>query len=169
MAKINPVKLKQDADAAEHSGRFDRAIDALRQLLQENPRDWVTVNRIGDLYARLDKPKEANECYVRVTRYFAENGFFLKAIAVWKKVLRNDPALLDGHLALAELYQEQGLVAEARQTFSFVHDEYLKGSRLTEANEVLRRMAELRGTASEQDNPEEYASPPVSRKKEGHP
>ena len=47
MAKINQVKLKQDADAAEKAGRLDKAIDALKQIVQDNPRDWTTVNRIG--------------------------------------------------------------------------------------------------------------------------
>ena len=55
MAKINQVKLKQDADAAEKAGRFDKAIDALKQIVQDNPRDWNTVNRIGDLYAQAEQ------------------------------------------------------------------------------------------------------------------
>ncbi|MGE5126697.1 MAG: tetratricopeptide repeat protein, partial [Betaproteobacteria bacterium] len=143
MAKINQVKLRQEADAAEKAGRFDRAIDALKQIVQESARDWNTINRIGDLYGKLNNPKAANEQYVKVARYFADDGFYLKAIAVWKKVLRNEPALLDGHVSLGELYQKQGLVAEARQTFGFVYDEYVKRNKLREAGEVLRRMADL--------------------------
>ena len=143
MAKINQVKLRQDADAAERTGRFDKAIDALKLIVQENARDWNTVNRIGDLYGKLNNPKAANEQYVKVARYFSDDGFYLKAIAVWKKVLRNEPSLLDGHVSLGELYQKQGLVAEARQTFAFVYDEYVKRNKLREAGEVLRRMAEV--------------------------
>jgi tetratricopeptide (TPR) repeat protein len=143
VAKINQVKLRQDADAAERAGRFDKAIDSLKQIVQENPRDWNTVNRIGDLFGKLNNPKAANEQYVKVARYFADDGFYLKAIAVWKKVLRNEPSLLDGHVSLGDLYQKQGLVAEARQTFAFVYDEYVKRNKLREAGEVLRRMAEV--------------------------
>jgi tetratricopeptide (TPR) repeat protein len=95
--KDNPIKLKQDADAAEKANRFDKAIDLLKQIVQDNPRDWNTVNRIGDLYAKLNKLKEANEQYVKVARYFADDGFYLKSIAVWKKVLRNDPRCRGHH------------------------------------------------------------------------
>ena len=63
MAKINPVKLKQDADKAEKDGRLDKAIDFLKQIVQENPRDWNTVNKIGDLYAKLNNPRAANDQY----------------------------------------------------------------------------------------------------------
>ena len=143
MPKINQVKLKQDADAAEKAGRFDKAIDALKQIVQDNPRDWTTVNRIGDLYTKLNNTKAANEQYVKVARFLADDGFYLKAIALWKKVLRNDSSMLDGHMSLGDLYARQGLPAEAKQTFGFVYEEYKKRNKLREAGEVLRRMADV--------------------------
>ncbi len=144
MAKINQVKLRQDADAAEKALRFDKAIDYLKQIVQENPKpDWNIVHRIGDLYAKLNNLKAANEQYIKVAKYFAEDGFYLKAIAVWKKVLRNDPSLLEGNVALGDLYARQGLVAEAKQTLGLVIDEYIKRNRIRDAGDVLRRMAEI--------------------------
>jgi len=143
VAKINPVKLKQDADKAEKDGRLDKAIDFLKQIVQENPRDWNTVNKVGDLYAKLNNPKAANDQYVKVARYYGEDGFYLKAIAVWKKVLKNDPSMLEGNVTLGELQAKQGLVADAKQTFGVVIDEYIKRNKLREAGDVLRRMAEV--------------------------
>ena len=46
-------------------------------------------------------------------------------------------------MSLGELYQKQGLVAEARQTFACVYEEYVKRNKLRDAGEVLRRMAEV--------------------------
>jgi pilus assembly protein FimV len=143
VAKVNQVKLRQDADAAERAGKFDKAIEALKLIVGENPRDWNTVNRIGDLYAKLNNTRAANEQYVKVARYFADDGFYLKAIAVWKKVLRNDAQMFDGQISLGELYAKQGLVAEAKQTYAYVYDEYVKRNKLRDAGEVLRRMAEV--------------------------
>ena len=111
--------------------------------MQDNPRDWNTVNRIGDLYAKLNKLKEANDQYQKVARYFADDGFYLKAIAVWKKVLKNDPSLLEGKASLGELYARQGLVAEAKQTFTDLFDEFVKRNNKREAGEVLRKLAEV--------------------------
>jgi tetratricopeptide (TPR) repeat protein len=142
--KDSPIKLKQDADAAERKGDFAKAIELLKQIVQDNPRDWNTVNRIGDLYAnKLNKLKEANDQYIKVARYYADDGFHLKAIAVWKKVLKNDPSMLEGTRELGDLYARQGLVAEARQTLGQVYDEYVKKGRMREAEEVLRRLSEL--------------------------
>jgi tetratricopeptide (TPR) repeat protein len=143
VAKANPLQLKRDADAAEKAGRFDKAIELLKQIVQDNPKDWNTVNRIGDLYAKLNNLKAANEQYEKVARYYADDGFYLKAIAVWKKVLRNDPSMLEGNKELGDLYARQGLVAEAKQTLNVVVDEYIKRSKKREAGEVLRRLAEV--------------------------
>ncbi len=143
MAKINPIKLKQDADAAERAGRFDKAIEFLKQIVQENPRDWNNVNKIGDLYIKLNNPKAANDQYVKVARYYGEDGFYLKAIAVWKKVLKNDPSMLEANRELGDLYARQGLMAEAKQTLNLVVDEYIKRSKKRDAGEVLRRLAEV--------------------------
>jgi tetratricopeptide (TPR) repeat protein len=143
VAKANPLQLKRDADAAEKAGKFERAIELLSQIVKENQRDWNTVNRIGDLHAKLNNLKAANEQYVKVARYFADDGFYLKAIAVWKKVLKNDPNLIEGNVALGDLYARQGLVAEAKQTLNVVVDEYIKRSKKREAGEVLRRLAEV--------------------------
>ncbi len=141
--KDSPIKLKQDADAAEKAGKTEKAIELWKQIVADNPRDWNTVNRIGDLYAKLNKLKEANDQYVKYASYLADDGFYLKSIAVWKKVLRNDPALVEAQVKLGDLYARQGLVAEAKQTLSAVFDEYVKRSKMREAGEVLRRLAEV--------------------------
>jgi tetratricopeptide (TPR) repeat protein len=143
VARINPVKLKQDADKEERAGRFERAVDLLKQIVQENPRDWATVNRIGDLYVKTNNLKAANEQFAKVADFYARDGFYLKAIAVWKKINRNDPSLLEAHLNLGDLYGKQGLAAEAKAAFNVAYDEYVKRGKLREAGDVLRRLAEL--------------------------
>src|SRR4029453_1424885 len=108
VAKVNPVKLKQDADKEEKAGRLDKAIDLLKQLVADNPRDWNSINRIGDLYVKLNNLKAANEQYAKVADFYARDGFYLKAIAVWKKITKNDPNSLESNLSLADLYTKQG-------------------------------------------------------------
>jgi tetratricopeptide (TPR) repeat protein len=143
VAKINPVKLKQDADKEEKTGRFDKAIDLLKQIVAENPRDWNTINRIGDLYVKLNNLKAANEQYGKVADFYTTDGFYLKAIAVWKKVQKNDPSDLSAKIKLGDLYAKQGLAAEAKQTYNEVFDEYVKRNRIREAGDVLQRIAHV--------------------------
>jgi tetratricopeptide (TPR) repeat protein len=143
VARINPVKLKQDADKEERAGRLEKAVDLLKQIVQENPRDWATINRIGDLYVKANNFKAANEQFAKVADFYARDGFYLKAIAVWKKIQKYDLSLVEAHLNLGDLYGKQGLVAEAKASFNVAYDEYVKRGKLREAGDVLRRLAAL--------------------------
>jgi tetratricopeptide (TPR) repeat protein len=143
VAKVNPVKLKQDADKEEKAGRLDKAIDLYRQILQANPRDWNTINKIGDLYAKQNRAREASQEYAKVADFYARDGFLLKAIAIWKKINRLDASALEPCLKLAELYGRQGLLMEAKSQYQIVLDEYLKKGKARDATEVLRKMVEI--------------------------
>ncbi len=143
MAKVNPVKVKQEADKEEKAGRLDKAVGLYRQLLEDNPKDWNTINKIGDLYAKMNKNHEAAVEYAKVADFYAKDGFHLKAIAIWKKINKLDATALDPYLSLADLYAKQGLMMEAKSQYQIVVDEYLKRGKARDAGDVLRKMAEI--------------------------
>jgi Flp pilus assembly protein TadD len=143
VAKVNPVKLKQEAEKLEKAGRPDQAIALYKQIADDNPRDWNVVNKIGDLYAKLNRTKEAADEYAKVADFYARDGFLLKAIAIWKKINKLDAASLEPYQQLAELYAKQGLMMEAKAQYQIVIDEFIKRGRTRDAGEVLRKMAEV--------------------------
>ena len=143
MAKINPVKLKQDADKAEKSGKFQDAISLLNQLVDDNSRDWNTIKKIGDLYARMNRNREACEQYAKVADFYAKDGFLLKSIAIWKQIQKLDAAALEPYVNLADLYSKQGLMMEAKAQYQTVVDEYIKRGKMREAGDALRKLADL--------------------------
>ena len=149
MAKINPVKLKQDADKLEKAGKLDQAIGLYRQIIEDNPRDWNTINKVGDLYAKLTKTREATVEYAKVADFYAKDGFYVRAIAMWKKINKLDASALEPYTNLAELYAKQGLMTEAKSHFQMVVDEYVKRGKNREADDVLKKLAENMGYASE--------------------
>ena len=143
MAKINPVKVKQDADKLEKAGRLDQAIVLYRQVVEDNPRDWNTINKIGDLYAKMNKVREASQEYAKVADFYARDGFLLKAIAIWRKINKLDTSAPEPYLSLADLYAKQGLMMEAKSHYQIVVDEYIKRGKTREAGDVLKKMAEI--------------------------
>ena len=143
MAKINPIKTRQEAEKAEKAGKLEQAIPLYRQLLEDNPRDWNTINKIGDLFAKIGKMREAGDEYAKVAEFYAKDGFHLKAIAIWKKINKLDPSVVEPYAKLADLYAKQGLVMEAKGQYQIVSDDQLKRGRLKEAAETLRKMVEI--------------------------
>jgi pilus assembly protein FimV len=143
VAKVNPVKLKQDADKLEKAGRLDQAIAVYKQIVDDNPRDWNTVKKIGDLYARLNKNREAVDEWTKVADFFAKDGFLLKSIAIWKQINKLDPSAVEPAINLADLYAKQGLMMEAKGQYQAVVDEYIKRGKMRDAGDVLKKMADI--------------------------
>ena len=92
----------------------DRMEGASAPTFAEALRVWL---KIGDLYAKKGAKQDAIETYLKVARFYHDQGFFLKAVAVYKQILKLDPRLVDVILKLAELYRQLGLMSDAMQHF----------------------------------------------------
>lgn len=133
-------------------GRIEAAIREYRKVLRGQPNDTNTLNRLGDLYARLQRFDEAVELFGQIAEHYTEDGFFVKAIAIYKKIIKLDPTRLETYEKLAGLYHKQGLVNEARTQYQVLADYYLKHNNSVSAASIYQRMAEL-----EPDNPSHHA------------
>ncbi len=72
-------------------GAIERAIDETRRALAENPEDVRALLRLGDLLTRTGRIHEAAGPYWRAADLYERDGFFLKAVAVCRQILRMDP------------------------------------------------------------------------------
>ncbi|HEX6199584.1 MAG TPA: tetratricopeptide repeat protein, partial [Thermoanaerobaculia bacterium] len=136
-------KVVQSAERYVSRGKIEAAIKEYRKLLADNPNDISTLNRVGDLYARINRNSEAIDLFTQIATQYADDGFFVKAIAIYKKIIKLDPTLLEVYESLADLYHRQGLVNEARTQYQVLADYYVKHGRTTAAVSIYRRMAEL--------------------------
>ena len=107
--KISSGRFGRFTDA----GQIRNAINEYLQIVRENPKDVRVWLRIGDLYTKTGAKQDATDTYLRVARFYHEQGFFLKAVAVYKQILKLDPSLVDVRRTLSELYRQLGLVTEA--------------------------------------------------------
>ena len=136
-------KLTQLAERLVLQGKIDAAIAQYELLVKDNPRDMNTINKIGDLYSRLGKKKEAILQFNKIGEHYAKDGFFLKAIAIYKKIVKLDPAFIESYQRLADLYAQQGLVTEARSQYLFVAEKYLKSNGLKQAIKAYAAIVRL--------------------------
>ena len=90
-------------------GRLDAAVRQLLELAAEAQGDPARLNRIGDCLVRAGCLQPGLALFERVGQAWAEEGFWAKAIAVYRKILRHDPWRSDVETALAFLYQRSGL------------------------------------------------------------
>jgi pilus assembly protein FimV len=124
-------------------GQLDRAINEYERLVQADPKDSRLLLKLGDLYTRQGAARDATTTYRKVAEQYAEQGFFLKAVAVCKQILKLDPSQTDIWERLAEMYEMLSLVSDAIATYEQVAEAYTKNGSLRKAIKALQKIAEL--------------------------
>ena len=126
-------RLIQSAEKHLSRGRLDQALKDYLDLLKEHPSDSFALNKAGDLCVRMGRPADGINHFSRIAETFSADGFFLKAIAIYKKINKIDPTRLDIYERLAELYARQGLSQDARSHYLTLAEQSLKRNDLSMA------------------------------------
>jgi tetratricopeptide (TPR) repeat protein len=136
-------KLIDEATRLVQKGALDKAIKVYLRIADEDPKDVRIWLKLGDLYAKRNEKALATETYLKVAEFYAEQGFYLKSVAVYKQILRLDTRLVEVNLRLAELYRQLGLLQDAMQQYEQVSQFYNKEGRTRESLAALRQIVEL--------------------------
>jgi len=103
------------AERLLRQGKLDGAIEQYVRLVEEQPRDWNSINTLGDLYVRAGDTERAVTQYSRIADHLFAEGFFPKAAALYKKVLKVRSDHEHTLLRLSDIAARQGLLADAKQ------------------------------------------------------
>jgi tetratricopeptide (TPR) repeat protein len=105
------------AEKALKTGKVDAAIAEYVKVVEAQPRDWNSANTLGDLYVRAQKIDKGLEQYTRIADHLAEEGFYPKAAALFKKILKLKPENEYALLQSGDLAAKQGTLADAKKYF----------------------------------------------------
>jgi len=83
---IDREKVLLAAQGYIQKKRYDRAVAEYQKIIQQDPDDARTLLKIGDLQSKMEAHADAIATYERVGKYYATQGFALKAIAVYKQI-----------------------------------------------------------------------------------
>src|SRR5881409_2259273 len=143
MALENKAKVLQEAEKYVRQGKTASAIAEYLKVIKSDPADVLTLNTVGDLYLRQGKVGEATRYFAQVAESYTRNNFLLKAIAVYKKILRADPENIDINQTLASLLAKQGLHVDARSQYMHVAELLSKAGKTRDSVEAYEKVVEL--------------------------
>ena len=143
--------IKQSLAAAEKllkAGKVAEALAAFDRVVEKSNGNLLTVNLVGDAIASGGQPEKAVPYYARIADQFSHQGFYPKAIAIRKKILRLTPESAAALVGLGDLYVRQEHSAEARGYYLRAADHLLQKKDYTGARAVYERLV-----AAEPDDP----------------
>ncbi len=151
---IDREKVLAAAQKYVEKKKYDKAVIEYERIIQEDPNDARTLLKMGDLQLKMEGYADAVATYERVGKFYALQGFSLKAIAVYKQIreiiARHVPKLEDkySHIGpkLAELYQQLGLTSDALAALDEVATRLQRQNRDREAIDVFRKIVDLDAT-----------------------
>ncbi len=110
----------KSAEKALKQGRIDVAIAEYVKVVEAQPRDWNSANALGDLYVRANQLEKGLTQYTRIADHLATEGFYPKAAALYKKILKLKPGDEYALMQSAELAIKQGTLADAKKLLQTV-------------------------------------------------
>jgi tetratricopeptide (TPR) repeat protein len=120
-------------------GQIDNAIKEWQKLIKESP-GANTYNALGDLYLKKGDKKNAVDSFHKAADFFKNDGFYLKALGLYKKILNidsYDPGALYG---LGEINEERGLMTDAVKYYLAAADSFSKSHKKEMLLEVYGRI-----------------------------
>jgi tetratricopeptide (TPR) repeat protein len=82
-------------------------------LIEKHPDDTRSRLKLGDLYAKEGRNREALEQYMASAEIFSRAGFHLKSIALYRQVLKLDPGSVAALRKAAQISFQYGLYSDA--------------------------------------------------------
>ncbi len=142
MAIDRDTALKK-AEKFLRQGRLDQAIGEYLKVIEEQPRDWSTINAVGDLLVRSGQLESGIGHFTRIADHFFEEGFLPRAAAVYKKILKLKPDEEHAALRAAEISEKQGLLADAKATLALVAERRVRRGDRRGAAEIHLKLGSL--------------------------
>jgi tetratricopeptide (TPR) repeat protein len=140
---FDKTKAMRNAERYLAQGKIQSAIGEYKQVVSNDPKDFGTMNMLGDLYAKSADKNQAVQCYTSVAEHYSKQGFAQKAIAVYNKISKLQPGSPEISEKLAELYRSKGSTNEARTHYNLVAEHHESQGRKLDALEVRKQIATL--------------------------
>jgi tetratricopeptide (TPR) repeat protein len=133
------------AEVQKHLNRnnVDRALRELAVIVREDPKDLRVRQKVAELLARQGKLAEAMREFQVVAEAYERGGFFPKAAAIYKQMLRLEPDSMRWHLSLGEIYLQLALMSDAADHFGIVARHTEKNGTSQERAEIYQKLLRL--------------------------
>jgi CRP-like cAMP-binding protein/tetratricopeptide (TPR) repeat protein len=104
---VDTRKLKDSAAEYLRKNKFEKAAEALEQLVKAEPKDFTHRLKLGDAYRKMEAIDKAIVCYQAAAKHYSDQGLLIKAIGAVKVILEMDPRNQSAQRELQEMNSQR--------------------------------------------------------------
>lgn len=109
----------------------------------KDPTDMRLKIKVGELYFKKKDIRNGIAWFREVAEHYSESGFLLKAIAIYKNILKFSPGSVEFNEKLGELYAKMGMRGDASQQYQIVVHYYLTHQKGADAIRACQKLVEV--------------------------
>ena len=140
---IKKDKIRAQAQKYLQKGQINKAIREYERLVDADPQDIRALLKIGDLHARQGENSKAAQTYHNVAEAYSKQGFYLKAVALHKQILKLIPNDIERAEQLGQLYEQLGLASNAIREYESLCSYFEEKSEPEKRRELLEKIVQL--------------------------
>ncbi|MBF0491791.1 MAG: hypothetical protein HQM15_03325 [Deltaproteobacteria bacterium] len=122
---------------------FEKELKEALLSCQANPNDQRAKIRLGEIYFKRRELALGLQLFTEVAEAYVREGFFLKAVAIYKNMIRMSPGSVEYNEKLAEIYPQLGMVKDAINQYLIVINYYQSRAEKEKVLEVAQKMVLL--------------------------
>ncbi len=126
-----------------HKNKFEKELKETLAAVVANPQDLRVKIRLGEVYFRMKDIPKGIEVFTEVVEAYTQEGFYLKALAIYKNMIRMSPGSVQFNEKLAELYKQLGLMKDAVNQYLIVIHYYQNHGEKEKVLEAAQKMVEI--------------------------
>ncbi|MBP1718506.1 MAG: repeat-containing protein [Deltaproteobacteria bacterium] len=130
-------------------GRISRELDQFLKMARREPANTKVRVKIAEMYQKMGEPEKAIAEYLKTAEIFSKKDLWPQAMAVYKRILKLDPAQEEVSRCVSEIYHRLGFLGDAFSQYNVLLQHYHNSGDAEKSLEILALMADL--------NPQKFA------------
>ncbi|MBW1973226.1 MAG: cyclic nucleotide-binding domain-containing protein [Deltaproteobacteria bacterium] len=120
---LKKILIRKRAQEFFTKRNWGKAIKEYKKLVEIDPHDLRMHLRLGDLYRKLNKEKEAIDEYSFVADAYARDGYIIQAISAYKLILKVNPKVRGIKEKIENLYLKRTEAEQSLVELSYLDEE----------------------------------------------
>jgi len=139
MAFLNKISITRKKESPLEGNSEEKCLE----LIEKDPENDKAHLKLAEIYEKKGEKEKAVSEYLLAAEIFTKKKFFAGAMAIFKKLVKQDPSADHVFLKIADLYRKMGFMGDALVQYRALAEHYESLGMKDKAGEVIKLMAQM--------------------------